>query len=49
MSDGRRVRVYEIRVILIVPRMELQDQATIYQQAIIAIAMFMFRQSFDAE
>jgi len=49
MSNRRSVRVDEIRVILLVPRMELQDQATVDQQPIIAIAMFMFRQSFDAE
>ncbi len=49
MSDWRRVRVDEIRVILLVPRMELQDQATVDQQPIVAIAMLMFRQSFDSE
>ncbi len=49
MSDRRRVRVDEIRMILLVPRMELQDQATVDQQPIVAIAMLMFRQSFDSE
>src|SRR5271155_4552957 len=49
MSNRRRVRVDEIRVILLVPCMELQDQATVDQQPIITIAMLMFRQSFDSE
>ena len=49
MSNWRRVGVDEIGVILFVPRMELQDQATVDHQPIIAIAMLMFRQTFDSE
>ena len=42
MSNGAASALTRLGVLL-VPRMELQDQATVDQQPIVAIAMFMFR------
>ncbi|MGA7869258.1 MAG: hypothetical protein WCA22_00025, partial [Candidatus Binatus sp.] len=49
MSMWRRVRIDKIRVILLVPRVELEDQLTITKHPIIAIAMLMLRERVDTE
>jgi len=49
MSNRRRVRVDEIWVIVVIPRMELEDQMTITKHRIIANAMFMLGERLESE
>src|ERR1700692_2471655 len=49
MSEWRRFRVDEIRVILLVPGMELEDQLTVAKHTIIAIAMLMLGKCVDSQ
>jgi len=45
----RRVRVDEIRVILLIPCMELKDQATVTKHLIVAIAVLVLRERVDSQ
>lgn len=48
MSGLRSSRVDEIRVILLVPSMELEDQVTVTKHRLIDIAMLMLRERLDS-
>jgi hypothetical protein len=49
MSRWRQVRVDKIRVILLVPGMDLEDQLTVTKYPIINIAMLVFRECADSQ
>jgi hypothetical protein len=48
MSRWRHVRVDKIRVILLVPSMDLEDQVTVIKYPIINIAMLVLRECTDS-
>ncbi len=49
MSRWRHVRVDKIRVILLVPSMDLEDQVTVTKYPIINIAMLVLRECADSQ
>jgi hypothetical protein len=49
MSRPRRVRVDQIRMIFLVPGVELEDQVTAAKEPIVVIAMTMLGESVDSE
>jgi hypothetical protein len=49
MPRRRRVRVDQIRVIFLVPGMELEDQVTVIKHPIVAIAMLVLRERIDSQ
>jgi len=49
MSRWRQIRVDKIRVILLVPGMDLEDQVTVTKYPIINIAMLVLRECADSQ